>query len=290
MEYNKKREMIRDKDALDNEDVESKAIAQLLHTVYEKYGFDFREYSYAHLKRRIMNRVRLSGFCSIQELESKIASSDDIFAHLFLKDLSINVTEMYRDPDFYQVLREKVIPHLKTYSFFKIWHAGCSTGQEVYSMAILLKEEGIYDRALIYATDFNQEVLNHAQEGIYSDELIKEYTQNYQRAGGTASLSDYYTAGYSSVIMDQSLKKNIVWANHNLVTDHVFAEVNLIMCRNVLIYFNRTLQNKVHDLFYNSLAKGGFLCLGTKESLSYTSVDAKYQETSKPSRIYIKKY
>jgi chemotaxis protein methyltransferase CheR len=270
-------------------DVTSAEIISLLETVYKKYGFDFREYSYAHIKRRINNRMSLSGINNIADLKSKILSSHS-FAELFLKDLSITVTEMYRDPDFYQAVRTHVIPLLKTYSFFKIWHAGCSTGQEVYSMAILLKEEGLYERSLIYATDFNQEVLDQAQEGIYSAEMMKEYTQNYQRSGGKFSLSDYYTCKYNRVIIDKSLKKNIVWANHNLVTDAVFAEVTLIMCRNVLIYFNKDLQNRVHDLFYNSLSKGGILCLGSRESLKYTSVDNKYLEADKKNRIFIKKY
>jgi chemotaxis protein methyltransferase CheR len=271
------------------DDITSAEIISLLETVYQKYGFDFREYSYAHIKRRIMNRLFLSGLRNISEFESKIISSDSL-ATLFLKDLSINVTEMYRDPDFYRAIREEVIPRLKTYSFLKIWHAGCSTGQEVYSMAILLREEGLYERSLIYATDFNQEVLNQAKEGIYSDEMIKEYTRNHQQSGGKSSLGDYYTSKYNRVIMDKSLKKNIVWANHNLVTDNVFAEINLIMCRNVLIYFNKALQDRVHTLFHDSLSKGGFLCLGSKESLKYSSVDNKYMEVDKKNRIFIKRY
>jgi chemotaxis protein methyltransferase CheR len=274
---------------IDENDIIDVEISQLINTVYEKFGFDFRDYSYAHIKRRILNRLMLSNISSVSELKKKIISSAE-YASLLLKDLSINVTEMYRDPDFYKMIREQVIPRLKTYSFIKIWHAGCSTGQEVYSMAILLKEEGLYDRSLIYATDFNQEVLNHSEEGIYPDELIKEYTRNHQLSGGKSSLSEYYTSRYNSVIMDRSLKENIVWANHNLVTDQVFAEVNLIMCRNVLIYFNKDLQNRVHHLFYDSLVNGGFLCLGSKETLKYTSVADKYLEVDKPQKIYIKKY
>jgi chemotaxis protein methyltransferase CheR len=273
----------------DRDDITDLEIIQLLNTIYQKYGFDFRAYSHAHIKRRIMNRLSLSGISCISDLQSKVIASP-VLAALLLKDLSINVTEMYRDPDFYRTIREEVIPWLKTYSFLKVWHAGCSTGQEVYSMAILLMEEGLYERSLIYATDFNQEVLGQAQEGIYTDEKIKEYTKNYQDSGGKSSLSDYYTSKYNRIIIDQSLKKNIVWANHNLVTDGVFAEVNLIMCRNVLIYFNKDLQDKTHVLFYNSLLKGGFLCLGSKEILRYTSVDSKYIEANRKSRIYIKKY
>lgn len=276
-------------DNLNNDDIVSDEISQLLQTIYEKFGFDFREYSSAHIKRRILNRLALSGIKSITELESKITNSDS-FASIFLKDVSINVTEMFRDPGFYQSLRLHVIPRLKTYSFIKIWHAGCSTGQEVYSMAILLKEEGLYDRSLIYATDFNQDVLNQAEEGIYQSSIVKEYTRNHQLSGGITSLSDYYTSMYDRVIMDQALKKNIVWANHNLVTDQVFAEVNLVMCRNVLIYFNRNLQNRVHSLFNDSLAKGGFLCLGSKETIRHTIAEDKYTEVDPANKIYIKKY
>jgi len=271
------------------DEVVSAEIIDLLQTIYEKYGFDFRAYSYAHIKRRITNRLALSGISTISDLKSELLSSIT-FAALFLKDLSITVTEMYRDPEFYKALREEVIPRLKTYSFFKIWHAGCSTGQEVYSMAILLQEEGLYERAMIYATDFNQDVLNQAEEGIYADDNIKEYTRNHQQSGGQSSLSDYYTSQYGRVIMNKSLKKNIVWANHNLVTDGIFAEVNLIMCRNVMIYFNKDLQNRVHTLFHDSLTKGGFLCLGSKESLKFTSVSDKFIEADRKNRIFIKKY
>jgi chemotaxis protein methyltransferase CheR len=197
---------------------------------------------------------------------------------------------MFRDKAFYKSLRENVIPILKTYPFIKIWHAGCSTGQEAYSMAIMLQEEGLYDRTTIYATDFNQQALNHAKEGIYSTALIKEYTTNYQLSGGKESFSNYYTSNYDSVIMNQSLKKNIVWANHNLVTDSVFAEANLILCRNVLIYFDKELQNKVQTLFYNSLISGGILCLGSKESLRFSDVYENYIDCDSKQRIFKKKY
>lgn len=272
-----------------HKDFTTNELGQLLQSVYDRFGFDFRSYSKAHLKRRIASRLHISGLQSISELEREIMASDT-FAMLFFKDLSINVTEMYRDPTLYLAIREKVIPRLKTYSFFKTWHAGCSTGQEVYSMAILFKEEGLYDRSLIYATDFNQAVLDQAKEGIYPDEDFKQYAKNHQQAGGTASLSDYYHCKYNRVIMDHSLKKKILWANHNLVTDSVFAEVQLIFCRNVLIYFDRELQNRVLELFYESLSYGGFLCLGAKESLQFSSVAHKYAEVDKHNRIYIKKY
>lgn len=264
-------------------------IALLLDAVYKKYGYDFRQYSQAHVRRRVMNRLFISGLKSISDMQHKILY-DEIFASRFLHDLSITVTEMFRDPDFYRSLKENVIPVLKTYSFIKVWHAGCSTGEEAYSMAILLKEEGLYDRTTIYATDFNQQALDQAKEGIFSSSMIKEYTVNYEKAGGKESFSSYYTSKYNRVIMDQSLKQNIVWANHNLVTDSAFAEVHMILCRNVLIYFNKDLQNTVHKLFYESLVNGGILSLGIKESLRFSDYTNKYVELDKMQKIFKKKY
>jgi chemotaxis protein methyltransferase CheR len=197
---------------------------------------------------------------------------------------------MFRDPGFYKSLRENVIPVLKTYPFIKIWHAGCSTGEEVYSMSIVLQEEGLYDRTTIYATDYNQLALNHAKEGVFPNNTIKEYTAGYHMSGGKESFSNYYTSDYDNVIMNQALKKNIVWANHSLVTDSVFSETHLIVCRNVLIYFDRDLQNKVHTLFYNSLIKGGMLCLGSKEGIQFTNFHEQYTELDKQQRIFKKKY
>jgi chemotaxis protein methyltransferase CheR len=261
----------------------------LLEAIFQKYGYDFRQYSEAHIHRRIKNRMITSGLKTNAEVQHRILT-DEHFAAQLMQDLSITVTEMFRDPDFYRALREKVIPVLKTYSFIKIWHAGCSTGEEAYSMAILLKEEGLYERTTIYATDFNQHALNRAREGIFSNEMIREYTVNYQKSGGQGVFSDYYTSKYNGVIMDQSLKKNIVWANHNLVTDNVFAEVHMTLCRNVLIYFNKDLQNRVHHLFYDSLINGGVLCLGAKESLRFSDYEDKYIVLDKTQKIYKKKY
>ncbi|SHM71621.1 CheR family methyltransferase [Flavobacterium xanthum] len=264
-------------------------ISLLLEAIYRKYGYDFREYSQAHIRRRILNRMALSGFEDIAQMQSMVLNNVP-FASELLQDLSITVTEMFRDPAFYRSLREKVIPILKTYPFIKIWHAGCATGEEAYSMAILLQEEGLYDRTTIYATDFNQLALNRAKEGIFSNKLIKEYTSNYQLSGGKESFSSYYTSHYDNVIMNQSLKKNIVWANHNLVTDSIFAEVHLILCRNVLIYFDQNLQNKVQTLFYNSLINGGILSLGSKESIRFTDYFEHYSELDLKQRIFKKKY
>lgn len=264
-------------------------LSTFLELFFQKYGYDFRHYSSAHISRRVMSRMQLSGFISFSELQQKVLSNESFAAEL-LQDLSITVTEMFRDQGFYRALREKVIPILRTYPFIKIWHAGCSTGEEAYSMAILLHEEGLYDRSTIYATDFNQQALNHGKEGIYSMSKIKEYTLNYQLSGGKESFSSYYNSSYDHAIMNQFLKKNIVWANHNLVTDSVFAEVHLVLCRNVLIYFDKDLQNKVQHLFYSSLVNAGVLCLGSKEGLSFTDYSDKYSEIDIKNRIYKRKF
>ena len=203
-------------------------------------------------------------------------------------DFSITVTEMFRDPSFYQSLRNKIIPYLKTYPFIKIWHAGCATGEEVYSLAILLKEEGIYNKATIFATDFNEHALDVARQGIYSLKDTQKYSTNYQKAGGKASFSDYYYARYNSAIMRKSLSKNVTFANHNLVTDGVFGEMHLILCRNVLIYFNKDLQNKVLTLFNESLIHGGFLALGSKETLSFSSIENDFKPIDKKNKIFRK--
>ncbi len=263
-------------------------IEALLNTIYQRYGYDFRDYNKAHIKRRILHRLMQAGLKSVSELQHKVLHEDEYF-NVILKDLSINVTEMFRDPAFYLTLRNEVVPILKTYPYLKIWHAGCATGEEVYSFAILLREEGLLDRSQIYATDFNPIVLETAQKGIYPVNRIKEYTTNYQMAGGQNSFSEYYVARYDSVIMDKELRKNIVFAEHNLVTDSVFAEVNLIICRNVLIYFNRDLQNKVVSLFSNSLIKGGYLGLGSKENLMFTEVFQHFTVVDAKEKIYKKK-
>ena len=272
-----------------NKDLSEFEISSLLKAVYQKYGYDFRQYSQAHIRRRVTIRMAMSGLEDISQMQSKVLN-DEIFASALLQDLSITVTEMFRDPSFYVSLRENVIPILKTYPFIKIWHAGCATGEEAYSMAIIMHEEGLYDRTTIYATDFNQRVLNQAKEGIFSHKMMKKYTANYQLSGGKDSFSSYYTSDQDNVIMKQLLKKNIVWANHNLVTDSVFAEAHVILCRNVLIYFNHNLQNKVQILFYNSLINGGILCLGSKESLRFTDLHNGYTELDKKQRIFKKRY
>lgn len=271
---------------IESEDIE---ISLLLKGIYLKYGYDFRNYSNAHMKRRILRKLSKDGLNNISEMQYKLLYDKEFFKSV-LSDFSINVTEMFRDPLFYKNFRKNVIPILRTYPFIRIWHAGCSTGEEVYSMAILLKEEGLYERAQIYATDFNTTVLQKAKDGIYAIDNIKEYTHNYQQAGGMASFADYYTAQYDSVIINQSLKKKITFSEHNLVTDGVFGEMHVIICRNVLIYFNKELQNAVINLFFDSLSSGCFLCLGSKESITFSSSRDKFEALSESEKIYRKKY
>ena len=258
-----------------------------LEAIFQKYGYDFRNYSQASLKRRIAMRQMMSKLSNMAEMQHRILHDRNFF-HSLLADLSVNVTEMFRDPYFYKTIRETVIPILRTYPFIKIWHAGCSTGEEVYSIAILLKEEGLLNRSLIYATDFNEVVLNRAREGVYPIDRIKEYTGNYQKAGGLESFSDYYTAKYDAAIMNHALKKQIVFAQHNLASDNVFGEMHLIMCRNVLIYFNKNLQDRSIGLFYESLVRKGILCLGSKESIRYTNYNDRFSELVGKEKIYQK--
>lgn len=269
-----------------NEEIE---IYLLLEAINMKYGYDFRSYSDAHLKRRILYRMALSGFVSITEMQHKVLMDREFFSVL-LADFSINVTEMFRDPSFFKAFRNEIIPILKTYPFIRIWHAGCSTGEEIYSMAILLKEEGLYERTQIYATDFNNTVLQKAKEGIYDIRNIKKYTQGYQKSGGKGSFSDYYTAAYDRVMFDTSLKKRIVFAEHNLVSDGIFGEMHVVICRNVLIYFNKNLQSSVIKLFSDSLSSGCFLCLGSKESIKFSTSAEDFQEFVGGEKIYRKKY
>lgn len=263
-------------------------IQLLLEAVCLRYGYDFSGYAQDTLRRRIAQMLPKDNLRSVSEMIKKVLHEPEYFEKL-VYEISITVTEMFRDPSVYMVLRKKVIPILKTYPFINIWHAGCATGQEVYSMAILLKEEGLYDRARIYATDINDAALSAAREGIYPVEQIPMYTQNYQRAGGTGSFADYYHAKYDNAKIDKSLKKNITFANHNLVTDKVFAEMHLILCRNVFIYFKQDLQNHVLKLFKDSLCRGGVLCLGSSESLRFSDVEADFDTFEEDEKIYQKK-
>jgi chemotaxis protein methyltransferase CheR len=260
-------------------------IELLLEGVYRHYGFDFRGYAFSSLKRRIWKRMEQEGVERISQLQDRVLHDPALMEKLLL-DLSINVTAMFRDPGFYAAFREKVVPLLRTYPFIRVWHAGCSTGEEVYSMAILLHEEGLYDRARIYATDINEVVLQRARTGIFPLEKMQEYTQNYLRAGGTRSFSEYYTAKYDGALFDGGLTRNVVFSQHNLVTDGSFAEFNVIVCRNVMIYFDRTLQNRVHRLFHESLSRFGVLALGNKETLRFTEFEDRYEVLDAREKIF----
>ncbi|MBN1199047.1 MAG: protein-glutamate O-methyltransferase CheR [Bacteroidales bacterium] len=273
-------------DNIENQDIE---IRLLVEALFMKYGYDFRNYSRAHLKRRILNRFYQSGLKSVSEM-IHVVLHDHSFVDKLLMDLSITVTEMFRDASFYKSVRESVIPVLRTYPFVKIWHAGCASGEEVYSMAIMIKEEGLLHKTQIYATDFNPQIIQLAKRARYPLNRIKEFTISYQKAGGKRSFSDYYHTDEESAQLIEPLRRNIVFATHNLVTDSVFAEVNLVVCRNVLIYFNRQLQDHVIGLFGDSLTGGGFLCLGSKENLQFSVQFPRFEPVVEQERIYIKKY
>jgi chemotaxis protein methyltransferase CheR len=264
------------------EDIE---VQLLLEGVYRYYGFDFRNYAPSSLKRRIWNIIRSEKLPTVSALLEKVLH-DPACLDRFLLGLSVNVTAMFRNPNFFLAFREKIVPILRTYPFIRIWHAGCSTGQEVYSMAILLEEEGLFSRCRIYATDMNEMVLKQAKSGIFSLQLMQEYTQLYLKAGGKRSFSEYYTAAYDSAIFRSSLKENIVFSQHNLATDSSFNEFNVILCRNVLIYFNKTLQKRVYELFHTSLCPFGILGLGRQETLRFTPYEAYYEELKGSEKLY----
>ncbi len=259
----------------------------LIEAISLKYGYDYSDYTKSHLKRRLIRRMSLENYTSLTQLTEKVLYDKDMFEQVFW-DLSINVTEMFRFPKFFKDLREHVIPILKTYPTINIWHAGCSTGEEVLSTAILLEEEGLLNRTTIYATDINKKVLETAKEGIYSIDNIKKWTKNYQESGGVKSFSDYYTAKYDHVIFDSNLLENVTFLEHNLVTDQKFIDTNLIICRNVMIYFNVKLQRKVINLFEESLIPSGFLGIGSKESLNTSSTDSKFINVTTDTKIYKK--
>lgn len=262
-------------------------VALLLEGVFRHYGYDFRDYAPASIRRRILSRVEAEGAKSVSGLQERVLREPACMERLLL-GLTVHVSSMFRDPGFYVAFREKVVPLLRTYPFARIWHAGCSTGEEVYSLAILLQEEGIYERCRIYATDLSEAVLQGAKEGVFPLAAMKEHTENYQRAGGKTSFSDYYTAKYDHALFRPSLRENGVFAQHNLVTDGPFNEFNVILCRNVMIYFNKSLQERVHGLLHQSLARLGVLGLGRKESLRFTPHEACYEEIDGPERLYRK--
>ena len=267
------------------EDIE---INLLLEAVFMRYGHDFRNYALSSIERRIRNFLPKSGCRTISEMISRVLHDEDFFRQL-LQAFSITVTGLFRDPPVFRSLREHVVPILRTYPTFKVWIAGCATGEEAYSFAILLMEEGIYERATIYATDFNDEALAKAKEGIYPIDYIKKFTSNYHEAGGVMPFSSYYHARYNAIAMNRSLKENITFANHNLVTDSVFGEMHLIICRNVFIYFDLKLQDRVLNLFQESLVYGGYLCLGISEDLRFSAVREKFEKVDEDTRVFRKR-
>lgn len=268
-------------------ELEQIEIELLLEGIYQHYGFDFRSYAYASIRRRLWKRIEAEGLSTISALQDRVLHEPDMMERLLL-DLSINVTAMFRDPGFYKIFRQQVVPTLRTYPFIRIWHAGCATGEEVYSMAILLEEEGLYERSRIYATDINEVVLQKAKSGIFPIDRMQEYTENYIAAGGKRAFSDYYIAKYDGALFAPTLTKNVVFSQHNLVTDRSFSEFNVILCRNVLIYFDKTLQARVLTLFYDSLAMFGVLALGSKESLRFSPYEECYEQINGPEKIYRK--
>lgn len=260
-------------------------IALLLEGIFRHYGHDFRSYAFSSLRRRLRKRLDAEGVESFSALQARVLHDGDAMNRL-LRDMSVDVTGMFRDPSFFQALRDKVVPILRTYPFVRIWHAGCASGEEVYALAILLEEEGLYERSRIYATDMNADALEKAKAGIFPLARMREYTSNYLQAGGTRSFSEYYTASYDAALFGPRLKRNVLFAQHNLATDTSFSEFNLILCRNVLIYFDRKLKERVYKLFAASLASLGVLCLGRRESLSFTGVENEYEEFDARERIY----
>lgn len=267
--------------------ITSEQLGEFLSAIKDRYGYDFSNYAQASVQRRIENFMNKNKFFSIHDLGKDLLNDETKFS-VFIQEFTVNVTEMFRDPAFYKSLIENVFTRLNTYHMLRIWIAGCSTGEEVYSIAILLREAGLLERSVIYATDINPKSLLAAKEGIFSISSMKTYTENYQKAGGKNSFSDYYIAKYDSAMIDKSLRKNIVFSAHNLAADKSFNEFQLILCRNVLIYFNQYLQNRVINLFYDSLCPFGFLGLGNKESLLFSDKKTFFTEIDRREKIFIK--
>jgi chemotaxis protein methyltransferase CheR len=262
-------------------------IRMLVEAVYLKYNYDFRDYTGASQKRRVLAALRALDCATVSALQERVLHEPDAFAHL-LQYLTIPVTEMFRDPEYFAALRTQVVPFLKTYPSLKIWVAGCSTGEEVYSLAIMLREEGLLERSLVYATDINPQSLEAARRGVFPLDRMRLYTENYQKAGGTGAFSDYYTAAYGGALFDRGLIENVTFADHSLATDSVFSETHMISCRNVMIYFNRRLQDRVLGLFHDSLCHRGFLGLGSKESIDFSSFASRFEPLARRERIFRK--
>ena len=257
----------------------------LLEAIHRHHHYDFRGYSRASLQRRVDRAMRRFGLDSLSQLQHHILREPKVFNEL-MGFLTIQVSELFRDPLYYKVLREQVVPHLRTWPSLKVWIAGCANGEEFYSLAILFREEGLEDRTLFYCTDISPAALEKAEAGIYDVERIPQFTENHRRSGGKSSLSDYYTAAYGAAVFDKSLRRRAVFAEHNLASDEVFSEMQLISSRNVLIYFDRELQDRAIGLFGDSLVRGGFLGLGSKETLRFSSQSAAFDDFDEREKLY----
>ncbi|SDL12315.1 MCP methyltransferase, CheR-type [Siphonobacter aquaeclarae] len=260
--------------------LDEEEISLLLSDLYDLYGYDFSNYARASLRRRISRLCLLDKFPSFAELRYRVRTDPDYLMR-FVEEITVNVTEMFRDPEFYRFVRETVLPDLGSKPFIRIWHAGCSTGEEVYSMAILLQEAGLLKKSLLYATDLNPSVLEKARRGIFPLHMMKQYSENYVMGGGKADFSDYYTAHYGQAKFREELSEKMIFSTHNLVSDRSFNEFDFILCRNVLIYFDKDLQEHVLRLFDASLGTLGYLALGTKETIRFSSVQRSYRQVSK---------
>jgi chemotaxis protein methyltransferase CheR len=260
----------------------------LLEAIYLKYHYDFRDYSVASIKRRLLQALIHFNCQSFSALQDKVLHDSTVLPQL-LSFLTVQVSEMFRDPSYYLALRQKVVPHLKTYPSLKVWVAGCSAGEELYSLAILFREEGLESRTIFYATDINTDALKRAEAGVYALSRVPLFSDNHRKAGGKTSLSNYYTSGYGAVVFDKSLRERAVFSDHSLVSDSVFAEVNLVSCRNVLIYFNTELQERAVGLFSETLVRKGFLGLGIKETLRFSAHRDAFSEFDRAERIYQKR-
>ncbi len=273
------------REARDRSEREELEISLLLEGIYRHYGFDFRQYARASIRRRLWRRTHAEGLATITGLLERVLHEPEAMERLLL-DLSINVTSMFRDPTFFAAFRTKVVPVLRTFPFLRIWNAGCSTGEETYSLAILLNEVGLLERTRIYATDLNEAVLRIASDGVFPLAKMQEYTENYLAAGGSRSFSEYYVSAYDRAQFNRSLTENVVFAQHNLVSDHSFNEFHVVICRNVMIYFDRTLQDQVHKLFLDSLVPLGVLGLGHKETVRHGRYAEHYEAIDEQERLY----
>jgi chemotaxis protein methyltransferase CheR len=270
------------------EKTEDLEIQLLLEALYQRYHYDFRDYAQASIKRRLRQARDQMAFGSFSALQESLLH-DPTMLNRLLDYLTVQVSEMFRDPSYFRAIREKVVPHLRTYPSIKVWVAGCSSGEELYSLVILFREEGLEKRTLFYATDINQDALSNAEAGIYALDRIQLFTENHRKSGGKSSLSDYYSAAYGKASFDKSLRKHVVFSDHSLVTDAVFAEMHLVSCRNVLIYFDRALQDRALGLFKDSLARKGFLGLGSKESIRFSGHANSFTDCVREEKIYQKR-